>query len=279
MRFTWNARKCRAGGFTSFTTIPLGRTKRTRASGEVVRMSEKDRLTEIPTEWTLIRTAHAPGADGEAVANEAAVAMERLIGRYHDAVGRYLKVKLRDEHLADEVSQEFWTKLLSRKLAGADPEKGRFRDYLRTILQRLIIDHFRGRKSLPLPPGDLTDANATDADFDQVWRDSVIKRVWARLENYELATPKNRYSTVLQLRVAHPDAPIEAIAELLGIHVGAEVRPDAFRKSLQRARSKFLELLIQELRDTIHPAEPEDIKAEIYELGLGPLYRRYSDDY
>ena len=34
--------------------------------------------------------------------------------------------------------------------------------------------------------------------------------------------------------------------------------------------------LIQELRETIHPAEPEDIEAEIYDLGLGNLYRRYS---
>ena len=47
--------------------------------------------------------------------------MAALIGRYHDAVGRYLKLKLRDENLADEVSQEFWTKLLTHKLAGSTP--------------------------------------------------------------------------------------------------------------------------------------------------------------
>ena len=46
--------------------------------------------------------------------------MHDLIGRYHDAVERYLRLKLRDKHLADEVLQEFWTKLLTHKLAGAD---------------------------------------------------------------------------------------------------------------------------------------------------------------
>ena len=72
--------------------------------------------------------------------------MEELVGRYHDAVTRYIHLKVRDKHLADEVLQEFWTKLLTGKLAGADKSKGRFRDYLRTVLHRLIIDHFRTRK-------------------------------------------------------------------------------------------------------------------------------------
>ena len=33
--------------------------------------------------------------------------------------------------------------------------------------------------------------------------------------------------------------------------------------------AKFLELLERELRETIHPAEPQDIEAEINDLGLG----------
>ena len=99
--------------------------------------------------------------------------MEDLVGRYHDAVTRYIHLKVRDKHLADEVLQEFWTKLLTGKLAGADKSKGRFRDYLRTVLHRLIIDHFRTRKLQPLPPGDLLDPSRPDADFDRVWREAV----------------------------------------------------------------------------------------------------------
>jgi RNA polymerase sigma-70 factor (ECF subfamily) len=248
------------------------------AGGEVSLMTDKQRLTEIPTEWTLIRTAHSPIPEGGTPSPEIAAAMSQLISRYHDAVGRYLKLKLRDENLADEVSQEFWTKLLTHKLAGADPSKGRFRDYLRTVLHRLIIDHFRSRKLQQLPPGDLLDPSRTDDDFDHVWREAVIKRVWSRLETYEVQTPKNRYATVLHLRVENPDAPIDELAQRLGQQIGGRVSPEAFRKTLQRARSKFLELLIQELRETIHPAEPDDIEAEIFDLGLGNLYRRYSEE-
>lgn len=232
---------------------------------------EADRLTDLETSWTTIRTAHTIGPEGQA-------AMRDLIGRYHDAVDRYLRLKLRDRNLADEVLQEFWTKLLTHKLAGADHNKGRFRDYLRTVLHRLIIDHFRGRKLQPLPPGDLVDPSAPDADYDQVWREAVIKRVWSRLETYEASTQKNRYAKVLHLRVDHSDAPIEELAERLAGEVGQPVTPENFRKTLQRARGKFLELLIEELRATIHPADDQAIEEEIYDLGLGNLYRRYSSE-
>lgn len=231
--------------------------------------SPDDRLTTLETSWTVIRNAHTTGPAGQA-------AMRELIGRYHDAVERYLHLKLRDRHLADEVFQEFWTKLLTHKLAGADHNKGRFRDYLRTVLHRLIIDHFRGRKMLPLPPGDLLDPSVPDTDYDQAWRESMIRRVWSRLETYEASTPKNRYARVLKLRVDYPEAPIDQLAERLSQQVGARVSPEAFRKTLQRSRAKFLELLVEELRLTIHPATPEDIEAEIHDLGLGTLYRRYS---
>lgn len=228
----------------------------------------EERLTEIPTSWTTISSAHSPGPKSQA-------AMEELIGRYHDAVTRFIHLKVRDKHLADEVLQEFWTKLLTGKLAGADRAKGRFRDYLRTVLHRLIIDHFRTKKLQPLPPGDLLDSADLDEDFDRVWREAVLARVWSRLETYQATTPKNRYATVLQLRRDFPDASIDEIAEKLSEVVRADVTPEAFRKNLQRARAKFIDLLVQELRETIHPKNAEDVEAEIFDLGLGHLYRRY----
>ena len=225
-------------------------------------------LTELETSWTTIRTAHTPGPEGQA-------AMADLIGRYHDAVLRYLRLKLHDTNLADEVFQEFWTKLLTHKLAGADGNKGRFRDYLRTVLHRLIIDHFRGRKLQSLPPGDLVDPSEPDADYDRVWREAILKRALTRLETYELKTPKNRYATVLALRRDHQDKSIDEIAALLSEQSRSRISPESFRKTLQRARGKYFELLVQELRETIHPATDEDIKDEIHALGLGHLYRRY----
>src|SRR5207244_1395651 len=90
----------------------------------------EERLTEIPTSWTTISSAHTPGPKSHA-------AMEDLVGRYHDAVTRYIHLKVRDKHLADDGLQEFWTKVVTGKLAGADKSLGRFRGYLRTVHHRL----------------------------------------------------------------------------------------------------------------------------------------------
>ena len=230
-----------------------------------------ERLTSLETSWTRLRQAHLPGPEGQA-------AMRDLISRYHDAVERYLRLKLRDRNLADEVLQEFWIKLLAGKLGGADQTKGRFRDYLRTVLHRLIVDHFRGRKIQPLPPGDLPDPTEPDAEYDRAWRTVILERVFDRLGTYEASNPKNRYASVLRLRHDNPDASIEELAEQLSAIQGSTVRPDAFRKTLQRARVKFFELLKLELRETIHPATAEDIEEEINDLGLGYLVRRYATE-
>ncbi len=225
-------------------------------------------LSTTPTSWTTIIDAHTPGPQRQA-------AMEDLISRYHDVVERYLSVKLRDKNLGDEILQEFFVKLLNGKLAGADPTKGRFRDYLRTVLHRLIVDHFRAKKLQPLPPGDLLDPSENDVEFDRVWRDAVLKRVWSRLETFEARTPKNKYFSVLRLRVADADAPIEDLAKRLSERTDTTVSPEAFRKALQRARGKFFEFLVEELRATLQPSSPDDIEAEIHDFGLGALYRRY----
>ncbi len=188
-RFVRRAREGRIGRYRDQRSSAPGRGDLMRLPRRADRTRDRGaHLTELETSWTTIRTAHTPGPEGQA-------AMGELIGRYHDAVLRYLRLKLRDSNLADEVFQEFWTKLLTHKLAGADYNKGRFRDYLRTVLHRLIIDHFRGRKLQTLPPGDLLDPSQPDADYDRVWREAVLKRALTRLETYELKTPKNRYAT------------------------------------------------------------------------------------
>src|SRR6266542_3335866 len=116
--------------------------------------------------------------------------------------------------------------------------------------------------------------SSPDDDYDRARRETIIRRVWTRLDTFEVNTPENRYATVLHLRAGDPEASIDELAQKLGEQLGSKVTPEAFRKTLQRGRAKFLELLVQEVRATIHPAEPEDIEAEINALGLGGLYRR-----
>jgi RNA polymerase sigma-70 factor (ECF subfamily) len=216
----------------------------------------------------IIPSAHAPGPA------ELAPFHER-IGRYHDLIERYLRLKLRDTNLADEVFQEFWTRLLTHRIAPADSQTGRFHDTLRTALNRLIIDHFRARKLEPPIPETLLDEATPDADYEVLWREALMRHALWRLKTYEVDTPGNYFHTVLELRQTHPRTPIEDLAAQFSEQVGDCVTPEAFRKMLQGARSRFLKLLIREVRETILSADPEDIKAEIFALGLGHLFRHY----
>ena len=133
-----------------------------------------EHLTDLATSWTTIRNAHTPGPAGQ-------VAMHELIGCYFTMRSNgYLKLKApRLEPGRRGLSEEFWTKLLTRRRSpGADSNKGRF---ARLPPNRSPSPDRRPhilRVKKPAPPlGDLLDdARQPDADAgdDRTWREVVI---------------------------------------------------------------------------------------------------------
>ena len=124
------------------------------------------------TSWTPPPTdspAYTPGPAGEATIRE-------LIGRYHEVAEHGLQLKLGDAHLADASFQEFWTRLLTHTLPEAGTDTGHFRDYLRTVLHRIIIEHFRKRELEPPASESRLDEAKPDAEYDGIWREGLIKR-------------------------------------------------------------------------------------------------------
>ena len=237
-----------------------------------------EHLTDLTTNWTTITSAHTPGPVGQK-------AMLELVSRYHDAVERYLRLKLRDRHLADEVFQEFWTKLLTHKLAGADKQKGRFRDYVRTVLHRLIIDHFRTRKLQSLPLSGLLDpARAPDKDYVfRVWRrsraqcgsnpgSSLTRRIPPRT-----ATRRSSGSgSIIPRRPSKNSLRCSAFEDAPS---SPSVCQKRFRKPSSGQNQEVPRISSSSSsEETIHPNEPADIEAEIYDLGLGHLYQRHSTE-
>src|SRR5689334_2589204 len=93
------------------------------------------RLSRISTVWSLVRQAHH-GADEAAHS-----ARQRLLERYGNAAQRYLRKVLRDADGADEVFQEFALRLLHGDLRGANPQRGRFRNFVKGTLFHLVADY------------------------------------------------------------------------------------------------------------------------------------------
>jgi DNA-directed RNA polymerase specialized sigma24 family protein len=104
-------------------------------------MQEID-LANMATQWSVIFRAAQQEGDAAAAARSA------LLLRYHESVLRYLRAELHDEHAACQVYSNFAVRVLEvdRFLQRADPRRGRFRDYLKTVLRHMVADHHRAQQ-------------------------------------------------------------------------------------------------------------------------------------
>jgi RNA polymerase sigma-70 factor (ECF subfamily) len=233
-------------------------------------MDEKDlnrRLTSISTMWTVVMQAHQGGAD------EAAAARQRLLERYLVPVYRYLLGALRDADAADELFQEFALRFVRGDFKRADPERGRFRDFVRTALMNLVISHQqRKRRPQPLPLAEGIAEPAAqpaeeDEEFVQRWREELLRGAWAALQAFERQSGKPFFA-VLQLRAQHPELSSAEMAQRLGAQLGRDFSSDALRQTLHRAREKFAELLIAEVAESLETQDEDRIEQELLDLGL-----------
>ncbi len=227
--------------------------------------------------WTVLRQAHA-GAGAEARA-----AQQLLLERYGGAVHRYLVRAVGDVHAADDLLQEFALELVRGSLRGADPQRKRFRFYVKTVLFHMVSRHGRGRrkKAQPLAPGSPELANLaapspdSEREFDDNWRDQLLARTWERLNQ---AQPL--FHDVLRFRVQHPKMESAEMANRLGSQLGRPLTPAGVRQTLHRARGEFANLLIDEVAYTLEDPTLERLQEELADLNLldycGPALERRS---
>jgi DNA-directed RNA polymerase specialized sigma24 family protein len=191
-------------------------------------------LIDISTQWSPVFQAHH-GAGG--AAHEA---QQQLLLRYCGAVHRYLLKALRDPEAAAEQSQEFALRFVRGDFNRADPGRGRFRDFLRTVLYHLVVDYHRVRRAQPAPlPADSAhqpvapEAVSLDREFLDQWRRELLAQSWEGLEA-DQQRGKRPYYTVLRWR----------------------------------ARVRFAELLRDEVARSIEAATPQQVEEELRDLGL-----------
>src|SRR5262245_2753640 len=178
----------------------------TKTLGEecMKRGNPNQRLSQISTLWSLVCRANQGPAEA------ANAARQQLLQRYGGAVRRYLRAVLHDADAADEVFQEFALHLVHGDLRGADPERGRFRNFVKGTLFHLIADYRKQQRKWPGPlPDDAAAliANRQDADADrsfvESWCDDLLARAWSALAEIEAGTGQP-YHAVLRFRADHP---------------------------------------------------------------------------
>jgi RNA polymerase sigma-70 factor (ECF subfamily) len=227
------------------------------------------RLNQICTLWSQVRQAHAdPGEAGRA-------AREALLLRYGGAIHRYLLGVLRNSHAADELAQEFAYRFLHGDLRGANPERGRFRDFVKGVLFHMVADYHARRKREPgLFPADAPDPGADcslaaerEEAFRTSWRDELLARAWSALEAHEKEQGQPFY-TVLRFRADHQDLSSAQMAEQLSGQLGKPLTAAGVRKTLERARERFADFLLDEIAQAVDVPSRERLEEELIELGL-----------
>jgi RNA polymerase sigma-70 factor (ECF subfamily) len=231
----------------------------------------KQHLSQITTHWTMVFQSHRDSADSMRAAQEI------LLQRYCGAIYRYLASVLRNTDAAEELCQEFALRFVRGYFKGADPGRGRFRDYVKRTLFHLIADYRNKRQAHPQPLPDEslgpTVENqmgaASDEEFLNRWREALLNRAWEALAAFEKKTGSPVH-TVLRLRAEQPKMSSDQMAEQLGIQLGRPLTAANTRQTLHRAREKFADLLLDEVARSLQSSAPERLEEELVDLGLLP---------
>jgi RNA polymerase sigma factor (sigma-70 family) len=76
-----------------------------------------------------------------------------LIRRHKDKIYTYIYLIIKDEHLAEDVFQDTFIKVIATLKRGKYNEEGKFLPWVMRIAHNLVIDHFRKKNKIPIADG------------------------------------------------------------------------------------------------------------------------------
>ncbi|WP_010587041.1 RNA polymerase sigma factor [Schlesneria paludicola] len=221
----------------------------------------------IETRWSLIQHAHSSGQP-----ESASDARRLLVLRYSPAIRRYVGGIVRNDDLADELSQELLLRLMRGDFGGANPSFGRFRDFLKMAIRNLARTAWQKsqrRKTVDVEL-DLIGSDAGDSadrEWTDQWRKSVLDHAWNRFLMDQGGKSTAGYQA-LKLKMEFPDADSDELAERLSHQTGTAIRADNFRQILKRARTRFAAHLFDEVRAGLESESIASLEEELSALGL-----------
>ncbi|MEM9587117.1 MAG: sigma-70 family RNA polymerase sigma factor [Planctomycetota bacterium] len=232
-------------------------------------MTDRDPTFET-THWSRIRRA--------SVQNDRD-ALQHLCQRYWYPLYCYLRRSGHTADTAQDLVQGFFTELLQRQSLGkADPERGRFRNFLLTACRNHVANVHRADRairrggemkghSLEIQQGEerfsAEPASVQTAErlFDRAWALEIIDAAFARVrQTYESKGRGERFDALSPL-VTPTDAPPShaQIADQLGC------TPAAVKVAAFRLRQQFADAIREEIAATIDADEPRQQEAMIDE--------------
>lgn len=211
------------------------------------------------THWSLVlNAAHGDGAGADH-------ALELLCRAYWPAIHCYVRRRIHDPEQARDLTQEFFARILQRgSIAAADPQKGRFRTFLLTVLQRFLSDELARTAALKRGGGErLLSLDELASEEGRPFEPSTTRTPEQEFDRrWALATLDN---ALLHLRAEAERAgngPLfEALQSLLGgggdhgeltqTATRLGLGESAVKMRLSRWRARYRELIREEIAQTV----------------------------
>ena len=217
-------------------------------------------------------------AAGRRATPEAACALEELCRTYWYPLYAYVRRRGYSPPDAQDLTQEFFARLLAKHwIASADREKGRFRTFLLTAMNRFLANEWdragtqkRGGHAVHLPLDTEAAETRYEADsalsltpdrlYDRHWAMTLLDRALTRLRTEQERAGKAKEFAVLSpfLTAERGSIPYAEAAAQLGVNEAAA------RQAVHRVRKRFREVFREEITQTV--AAPEEVDEEIRHL-------------
>lgn len=225
------------------------------------------------THWSVILLA-----GGARSAPEVQEALARLCSAYWYPLYVYIRRQGHSADDAEELTQEFFTRFLEKDFLGAvDRSRGRFRTFLLACCRHFLANQREfaraqkrggGRPGLSLDfPGaaeryraEPVSAETAERLFERRWAMTVLDQALEQLQREHEADGKAALFEHLKKVL------VGGTAALSYAQIGADLSmsEEAVRKSAQRLRRRYRDVLRERIADTVD--EPERIDDEIRDL-------------
>lgn len=218
------------------------------------------------TRWSVVLRAQGEPADARA-------AMETLCRTYRPPVLAYIRSHVQAPDAAEDLTQAFFTRFIERAwYASADPDRGRFRSYLLTLLKRFLIDanaeahaqkrggNVRFDSSEAATEAVIDGAGSPEDVFQREWARAVLGAAIARLRaEAESAGKLDLFEALSEFLAERPDeADYARVAEAL------HLRRNTIAVAVHRLRHRLRDLVREELAETT--TGQADMEAELHAL-------------
>jgi RNA polymerase sigma factor (sigma-70 family) len=203
------------------------------------------------TRWTQVELSQGSS-------EEARLALSDLCAAYHRPVQAFVRHWCRDPEQAQDLSQEFFARLLARPALEAERGRGRFRSYLLGAVKHFLSEMQRSSQAQKRGAGmrledvalpELADLQTLPPDklFDQQWACALLDRALLSLATEMQESGRSllfeRLKPWLCETAAHGDQ-LQAAAAL-------NISETAVRVQVHRLRKRYRELVEAEVSQTL----------------------------